>query len=299
MSDRKEKIFDAGFHRRLKGLELMARRIAEGTPGGQRRSRRIGDGLEFADHRDYSPGDDVRFVDWPYYARMEKLLIRLFHRQGDSRVTILLDVSGSMGPAGADDRKFIYALQTAAALGAIAMGAMDRLEVLALPAEGPGLSVGRGQARLGALLEMLASLAPAGPTDLLDPVSRWARTRHETTHCLLISDLLEQGEAMGPLLRRLSAARCPSTVIHLYSPEDASPQARGPVQLQCAESGQELKLDASEQLVEAYRAAWRQWAGSMERLATTAGADYVRAPCDVPFEKLVLGTLRRSGVIRR
>ncbi|RPI63335.1 MAG: DUF58 domain-containing protein, partial [Planctomycetaceae bacterium] len=73
---------DERFLARLERLALIAKRLAaQGV--GPRRSRRLGDGLEFADHRDYSPGDDPRFIDWPYYARMEKLLLRLFHEHGE------------------------------------------------------------------------------------------------------------------------------------------------------------------------------------------------------------------------
>jgi len=74
--------------------------LAARGSAGQRRSRRLGDGLEFADHRDYSAGDDVRFIDWPYYARMEKLLLRLFHEHSEGQITNRLDSSAPLAPGG-------------------------------------------------------------------------------------------------------------------------------------------------------------------------------------------------------
>ncbi|MCK4601697.1 MAG: DUF58 domain-containing protein, partial [Phycisphaerae bacterium] len=113
--------FDEAFLARLERLHLIAKRMAARGPSGPRRSRRLGDGLEFADHRAYAPGDDIRFIDWPYYARMERLLLRLFHEHSESDVAILFDASASMAPGGVME-KFDYARRAAAALAYVAMG---------------------------------------------------------------------------------------------------------------------------------------------------------------------------------
>ena len=105
VKSRKDRLFDKQFLARLQQLHLIAKRLTARGAGGARRSRRIGDGLEFADHRSYEAGDDIRFIDWPYYARMEKLLLRLFHQRNEADVIILLDVSASMAPGGAVDSK--------------------------------------------------------------------------------------------------------------------------------------------------------------------------------------------------
>ena len=125
----RHEFFDEGFLARLERLHLAGKHVAARERGGSRRSRRVGDGLEFADHRAYAPGDDVRFIDWPYYARMEKLLLRLFHEHSESEVGILLDASGSMAPAGSRE-KFHYALRAAAALTFVAMGGLERVVIV-------------------------------------------------------------------------------------------------------------------------------------------------------------------------
>ena len=45
---------------------------------GRGKSASSGGGVEFVDIREYSPGDDLRAVDWNLYARLDKLLIRVF-----------------------------------------------------------------------------------------------------------------------------------------------------------------------------------------------------------------------------
>ncbi len=187
-------IFDADFLALLERLHLLAKRIASGPAAGQRRSRRIGDGLEFADHRDYAPGDDIRFLNWPYYARMEKLLLRLFHQHSDQAVFVLLDCSASMAS------KFHYALRTAAALTYVAMGGLERVVLqpfsddLAVP-----FRTGRNRAQILPVLDYLTALAPSGRTDLAHCANRLAAAPDCGGTLLVISDLLDCGDQ---LLRR-------------------------------------------------------------------------------------------------
>jgi uncharacterized protein (DUF58 family) len=298
MGSRRDALFDPALQARLEKLALLARRVAAGRRRGMRPSRRIGDGLEFADHRDYSPGDDVRFVDWPYFARMEKLLLRLFHEHSDRHVAILLDVSGSMGPAGPDDPKFVYALRTAAAMACVAAAGRDRLSVQPFADRlGPALSLDRGLAGWTEVLDFLAGLEPEGPTRLAGPIRRWADRRREPTACVLISDLLETGAQLVAALSALRARRSPVAVIHLQAREDADPELSGPVELRAAESGASLRIQPGPDLLAAYRAAWSDWTARLASQARAAGAELVAAPTGRPFEQLVLDTLVRAGIV--
>jgi uncharacterized protein (DUF58 family) len=55
-----------------------------------------GQSVEFADYRDYALGDDLRQLDWNVYARLEKLLVKLFIEEEDLTVAFLVDGSASM-----------------------------------------------------------------------------------------------------------------------------------------------------------------------------------------------------------
>ncbi len=300
MGSRRDALFDPGLLARLRKLGLLVRRLAGGRRRGLRPSRRIGDGLEFADHRDYSPGDDVRFVDWPYFARMEKLLLRLFHEHSDRHVAILLDVSGSMGPGGPDDPKFVYALRTAAAMACVALAGGDRLTVEPFADRlGAGLSLDRGLAGLPEVLDYLSGLGPEGSTRLAEPIRRWSGQRREPAACVLISDLLETGDQLAGALSALRARRSPVAVIHLYEPADADPGLVGPVELRASESGASLRIQAGPEVLAAYRAAWGDWTARLGAQARAAGAEMVPAPTSRPFEQLVLDTLARAGIVAR
>ena len=294
---RRESVFDEEFLGRLQRLHLIAKRVtARGAPGA-RRSRRLGDGLEFADHRSYAPGDDIRFIDWPYYGRMEKLLLRLFHERSEADVAVLLDVSASMATRGPTE-KFDYALRAAAALTFVAMGGLERviLQPFAADLLDP-LHTGRNRGQILGVLDYLAAIEPGGKTCLGRCVGAFTGRMEGRATVLLLSDLLDCADELSPALAELRGRGCEVTLLHVFSPADASPALAGPVQLRQAETDDTMVLDVTEEVRASYRQRWRAFCEGLARTALSRAATYVAAGTDVPFEQLVLQTLRQAGVL--
>lgn len=290
-------LFDIQFLDRLERLRLLAKSLAGRTAGGARRGRRMGDGLEFADHRDYAAGDDVRFIDWPYYARMEKLLVRLFHEHSEGEVAFLLDASGSMAPGG-DDRKFRAALRTTGALAYIAMGSQDRVTILPFAERfAPARRLGRNRAQILEMLRPLGELSPSGKTDLAACAAHFAAGAESGAIVVILSDLQGCEEQLDEALRDLLTRRCDVTVAHVYTPEEAAPELHGPVELTEAETGRQLTTTVTPDLIEVYRKRWSQRQAELERICTGCGARYVAAPTDAGLETQVLETLRQAGLV--
>lgn len=293
-----EELFDEEFLSRLRRLGLIAKRIAAtSATAGQRRSRRLGDGLEFADHRAYAPGDDIRFLDWPYYARMERLLLRLFHEHSEGAVTIMLDCSASMGLG--EVVKFDYARRTAAALAYVAMCSLDRVRLLPF-AEGltEGMRTGRNRRQILSVLEFLQGLTAAGPTGLAGVVEEYARRYGETGTVFLVSDLLDCQDDISAALALLRQRKDQVIVIHLIDRRDSDPRLAGPTQLASIETPQRMDLQLTEAIVANYAQKWEQFVRGVERTCLTRAASYVQAPTSAPFERLVLQTLQKAGVLQ-
>ncbi|MFP4053758.1 MAG: DUF58 domain-containing protein [Phycisphaerae bacterium] len=296
MPDRDD-IFDEAFLARLRRLRLIAKRLASRQQPGLRRSRRVGDGLEFADHRDYAPGDDLRFIDWPYYARMEKLLLRLFHEHSEADVAILLDTSASMAP-GNGVEKFHYALRASAALAFLAMGGFDRVILQPFSDDlRPPLQCGRTKENILQVLDYLAAQEPGGTTNLTRSADRFARTLSEGATVLLVSDLLGCGNQLSDALAGLKARRADVTALHVYARADAAPDLHGPTLLEDAETGDRMTLEVSDELLAAYRRRWDAMQKALARACRSRGARFVAAATDEPLEQLVLTSLRRAGVL--
>ena len=289
--------FDEAFLARLERLHLIAKRMAARGPSGPRRSRRLGDGLEFADHRAYAPGDDIRFIDWPYYARMERLLLRLFHEHSESDVAILFDASASMAPGGVME-KFDYARRAAAALAYVAMGSGQRAVLLPFAERlGPPERTGRNRAQVLDVLDYLAGVVPAGRTQLRRCVETFCRQCESAGTVLLVSDLLDCRDDMPDALGLLGQKNCDVIVLHLFSRSEAVPSLRGPMLLDQAETAQRMSVNVTDEVLANYRRCWQRFRTGCERACLSRGATYIAAPTDVPFERLVLMSLKKAGVI--
>lgn len=296
-SAKRRKLFDEGFLVRLERLHLIAKRLAFRASAGTRRSRRLGDGLEFADHRDYAVGDDIRFIDWSYYARMEKLLVRLFHQRSEADVAILVDVSASMAPGGGVG-KFDQALRTAAALAYVAMGSLDRVSVVPFAEDlHEAMRTGRNRGRIVTVLDFLAALTPAGRTGLAACAQRFARTFEGGGTVVVISDFVDCRDQLPTAMSHLGQGGWDVSAVHLYDPSDAAVQLTGTILLRDAETDSEITVQITDELRRSYRRRWEQFLADCEGACVSRGAKYVASASDVPFEQLVLNTLRRAGVL--
>ena len=120
MSEPYTELLDPAFRARLERLQIAVRRALPSSLRGDRRSpTRKGLSLEFADFRPYAPGDDVRHLDWSAWARLDQLILKLFHDEEDLQLHLLIDDSASMemGPP----EKALAARRVAAALAWIGL----------------------------------------------------------------------------------------------------------------------------------------------------------------------------------
>jgi uncharacterized protein (DUF58 family) len=292
-------LFDDEFLRRLQRLGLIAKRMpAPSAASGQRRSQRLGDGLEFADHRQYSPGDDIRFLDWNYYARMERLLLRLFHMHSEGAVTILLDASASM--ALGNPPKFDYARRAAAALAYVAMISLDRVNILPFgQALQAGLATGRNAGKILQVLEYLRPLQAQGPTALGAVLDQLLRRHPQSGTVLLLSDLLEVEDELSAGLALLRRRRDEVIVLHVIDPGEAQPPAAGAVQLEAAESRRRMEINLTPELVDNYRQRFQRFAHGVEKTCLARGAIYLPAHTEMEFDRLVLLTLQKAGLLQQ
>src|SRR6516225_8223002 len=87
---------------KIQNLELVARTVVEGFVQGLHRSPYLGFSVDFAAYRQYMPGDEIRRIDWNVYSRSDKLYVKLYEGETNTRVLILLDISGSMNYGSAE-----------------------------------------------------------------------------------------------------------------------------------------------------------------------------------------------------
>jgi uncharacterized protein (DUF58 family) len=298
-------LFDEAFLHKIDRLSLVVRKRRTGQLHGERRSTRKGTSVEFADYRNYARGDDLRRVDWNIYARLEKPFVKLFEEEEDLTIHLLLDASRSMDwPVGsaAPTHKWRYALQTAAALGYIALSSGDRLFVAALQEDNRvssparyGPARGKGQAL--PLIRYLGDQAVAGTTDLNRALRDYAFAARRPGLAILISDLFSPGgyeDGLSTLLARGHEA----IVLHVLAPDEANPRLAGDLKLVDVESGheQEVTIDAGMRAL--YRQRLAAWQREHQQWCGQRGVAYIPVVTDTPFDQLILYHLRRRGLVR-
>lgn len=79
--------------KKIREIEIITKRLLNGSRSGDRQSAVKGLGFEFDQIRDYQIGDDVRTIDWKSSARMDMLLVKQYMQERNRVVILAVDVS--------------------------------------------------------------------------------------------------------------------------------------------------------------------------------------------------------------
>lgn len=276
----------------LRDLDLVARRVVEGTRFGVHPSRAAGEGIEFSQFRSYQPGDDLRRVDWKLYARSERFFVREAERETSLTVRLGLDASGSM--AYEEDGVSLLALGrvVAAALALVADRQGDTVALYPLTSEGSAAVVrpARERRQLARILTTLARLEPAG---VLPACSALEAMLLDGSHgiTVLITDLHEQRDEVRAAATRLARIGHDVAIIHLVGRRQREFAYSGVVTFEELETGRRVEVDAESAragLLAAQSAAWR----SFEQEFAGQDVSYVRVGLDEPLEQVLSQYLR-------
>jgi uncharacterized protein (DUF58 family) len=286
-------LLDPPLLRRLEGLALQVRRAVSGQMGGERRSNFRGRSVEFADFRSYSAGDDFRLIDWNAYARLDRLMLRLFVAEQELPLSIFVDLSGSMDWG--RPNKAATARQLAGAIAYVALAALDRVR-LTVFAAGPtsGGAPYRGRRAVTELFSRLQSFPAGGPTDYAKLV--WPIARQRPGMTVFISDGLGESP-IDPALAALGSARQEGAVIQLLAPQELAPDWNGDARLRDAETGVEREFTLTPLTRTRYVDALAQRTHEIERAAHRRGLRFVQLTTDQPIDDMVLRTLRQVGLL--
>jgi uncharacterized protein (DUF58 family) len=263
---------------------------------GERRSKRKGQSVEFADFRAYAPGDDLRSIDWNLYARLDKLIVKLFLEEEDLHFYVLIDASRSMDFG--EPTKLEYAKQLAAALGFVGLVRADRVRIETL---GQGLRehgpVLRGRKSVWRILDYLNGIEPGDAVPLAEGVKNFCLRNTGRGVVVLVSDLMDKsGYEAG--LRYLMSQRMDVYVIHLLSQEELAPDVKGDLKLVDCEDQEIAEISVSAPLLARYKATLNAFTGGAQEFCSRRGMNYLLANNQTPVKELISNYLCRRGLVR-
>ncbi|GIU76387.1 MAG: hypothetical protein KatS3mg004_3474 [Bryobacteraceae bacterium] len=278
----------------IANLELTAKTVVEGFISGLHRSPDFGFSQEFAEYRPYTPGDDLRYVDWNVYARTGRLYLKRFRGETNTRLTILLDRSASMGFRGRGVRKIDYARFLAASLGYLAHHQRDAVGLIAFDDEVRDYV--QPSSRHGQWLKVLHAIDRAEPghrTDYARPFWHFQQYLKRRGIVLVISDFFAPARSIVQTIAPLRHRGNDVVLMHVLDPEEVAPELESSRVLIDMETGEEMEVSPA-YAAGPYREKIRRHLEELASLAQGAGLDYHRALTSEPLDE----ALRRYLAVR-
>jgi len=275
-------------------LELVSRRVVDGTISGLHRSPFHGYSAEFSQYRHYRPGDDLKYVDWKLFARTDRLYTKQFRETTNLWCQIALDASASMDYAGeAGITKFEYARLLAASFAHLISRQGDAVGLVAyadglkhyLPSRG-------GQAHLRSLLVALGRTEARGHTRTAAALARTLDLLKRRGLLVLISDLYDESEGVEQALKQAAHIGHETILFHVLTRAEVELPFRDDMELEDPETGR-IVLANGAAAARSYREAISGFLERWRARAATYGADYVRVLTDTPLDAALRAYLRR------
>lgn len=278
----------------IANLQLTARTVVDGFVAGMHRSPDFGFSQEFAEYRAYVPGDDLRYVDWNAYARTDRLYLKKYRGETNTRLTLLLDRSASMGFQGKGVRKIDYARFLAASLAYLAHQQRDAVGFISF--DDTVRDYVAPSSRHGQWTKVLYSLNRAEPshrTDFAQPFLHFQQFLHRRGIVLVVSDFFAPADEVIRTVAPLRQRGNDVILMHVLDPQEIRPELSGSRILIDMETGDEMEV-SPEYAAGPYRLKINTHLEALEKGARGAGLSYFRAVTDQPLDE----ALRRYLVVR-
>ena len=201
---------------KIQNLELVARTVVEGFVQGLHRSPYMGFSVDFASYRQYQPGDEIRRIDWNVFSRSDRLYIKLYEGETNTRVLVLLDVSGSMNYGSGEIKKIDYARILAACLTYFAHHQRDGVGLLTFDTDiRDHVPSSRRRGQLLTILSEIDRIQPSAQTEFRKPLRFLAEYLTRRGLIVLISDLYDEPDNIIAGLKALRAKGNDIIVFHI------------------------------------------------------------------------------------
>ncbi len=292
-----KRIIDEDFIAMLEGHDLCIQNLMNGLFGGNRRSRAYGSSAEFADYRAYAAGDELKRVDWNLYARFKKLYLKLFVDERQLHHRIYFDTSASMNWG--DPSKAYTALRLGAALGFLAVQAMDRVTFYGISGEAchdlSGTVIGKDAFYSAA--DQLEGLTFAGSSELGKAINNTHESGAIGGISVLISDFLTDSdwkEAVDLMIQKRREVH----LVQVLSRDEISPEILGKYTLRDPEDRElDYKSNFSKANLKAYREAYDYHQNELRSFCASRGVGLVTVCSDEPIERMLFDKAVSAEVI--
>ncbi len=278
----------------IAGLDLVAKTVVDGFIAGLHRSPDFGFSQEFAEYRAYNEGDDLRHVDWNVFARTERCYLKRYKGETNTRVTLLIDASASMGYGSGRVNKLEYARFLAASLFYMAHQQRDAAGLIVFDDEVRNhMAPTSRHGQLMRLLHALERIELGVRTDFEKPFLHFQEFLSRPGIVVVISDFYQDPALVVKTIEPLRYRGNELILFHVLDPAEIAPNFRKPVLLVDMES--EDAMDVTPEYAQTeYRAKIDSHIQDLKTRAARAGMEYFLLDTSRPLDQ----ALREFLVVR-
>lgn len=278
---------------KLATMELRARLVVEGFVTGMHRSPYKGFSVEFAEHRQYMPGDPLKHIDWKVFGKTDRFYIKEYEEETNLRGYVLLDASASMAYGSGGVTKVEYARHLAAALIYLMLKQQDSAGLLVFDEAVREFVPPRSNPRqLHVLLSELERAEPAAETSIGDVLHELARRMRRRGLVMVISDLLEDPDAVISGLKHFRHLKHEVIVFHVLDPREAAFRFDGDATFRDMETGETMTTEPLS-IRGDYVGAVEGWMARLRRECAESRIDYVPIQTSTPYDRALFSYLEK------
>ena len=281
--------------KQVRRVEIATRGLVNDVFSGEYHSVFKGRGMNFAEVREYQHGDDIRAIDWNVTARTGAPFIKVFDEERELTVMLVVDVSAS-GDFGSHARmKGEVAVEICAVLAFSAttnndkVGLIifsDRIEKFVPPR--------KGRRHVLRVLRELLYFKPEGRgTDIAGALEYLARVVRRRAVVFVVSDFLGDGYEKA---LAVAGRRHDTVAIRMSDPREHQLPAVGYLELEDAETGEQVTVDVSDP---AFRAAFERDVAETrafrERQFRKTRGDVIEITTDHPYADRLMRFFRQRA----
>ncbi len=287
-----ERIFDAGFLKKLDTIVINVRMMMNTGSGGNRKSRSKGSSVEFSDFREYSMGDDFRRIDWNAYGRFDKLFVKLFMEEREAMVNIFIDSSRSMDFG--EPKKSLTAQKLSGVLAYLALNNLDRVCINSLSGELIKQSAAfNGRGAFQRCAGFLEDMQFAGTTDLNACIKR--KEFKGSGVSIILSDFFTTG-GIEAAIKYLLFKKQQVALVHILAPEELDPAVEGQLRLLDSETGEARDISVTPVLLKQYDKELKVFINNIREFCSRMGVGYIQISSAELIEKIVFEDFTKAGI---
>jgi len=261
--------------RKVRRIEIRTRQLVNTVFSGEYHSVFKGQGMAFAEVREYLDGDDVRSIDWNVTARMGHPFVKVFDEERELTVMLMVDASASGDFGTVSQMKGEIAAEICALLAFSAIQNNDRVGLIIFTDEVEAfVPPKKGRKHVLRVIRELLYFQPTRPgTDIGTALEYLNRVTTRRSVVFLVSDFLAEGYEAAI---RVSSRRHDLIAVEIQDPRESDLPDMGIVELEDAETGEEIFLDTSDRYgIDLYSRQMQAYRASVRETLRSVGVDQI------------------------